>query len=421
MRNKHTFFIIVTLWMSTIHPIPSSAQTIPQTKLTGRITDASTGEPLYFANVFLSNTTLGCATDKDGRYIIENVPSGHYELVASIIGYEIGKKRIILSDSTETVFNFQLTPKTIQGETIEVTASEPKEWKHQLKVFEKLFFSVNEFAKDCEIENPEVLDFNYDPEKSLFEASAEAPILLTNKAIGYEVTFLMEKFRAILKTDLDEILRQKYDRGQSLDYKGVIRFKEITPKNKGQKKKWKENRLKAYLGSKRHFFKSLVEGRLKEEGFEITRTDVPSSKYAFKMSADKILHNGPNPSLHTLSFSDYLSVTYINESDNIQYAIDQINADLNKKPDEEPVFFPKHFAQRDYRDRPRTIKNKLALDKGVEPTPQASWLKLTEGMPITIDMNGVITLGQDNIIYSGYWWWDSPAEWLPMHYTPEKK
>ncbi|MFH1943493.1 MAG: carboxypeptidase-like regulatory domain-containing protein, partial [bacterium] len=111
MRDKHVrFIVIIILWMSTIHPIPSHAQTIPQTKLTGRITDASTGQPLYFANVFLSNTTLGCATDKEGNYTIENVPSGHYELVASMIGYQLQSMTIDLKEPIKRETHFQLAP-----------------------------------------------------------------------------------------------------------------------------------------------------------------------------------------------------------------------------------------------------------------------------------------------------------------------
>ncbi len=56
-------------------------------KISGRITDGSTGEPLIGANVLLENTYLGAATDIDGRFFILNIPPGEYVLVVSMIGY----------------------------------------------------------------------------------------------------------------------------------------------------------------------------------------------------------------------------------------------------------------------------------------------------------------------------------------------
>ncbi|MGA7721651.1 MAG: carboxypeptidase-like regulatory domain-containing protein, partial [Ignavibacteriaceae bacterium] len=40
----------------------------------GYVKDASTGEALFSANVILSNTSLGAATDFEGKYTILNVP-----------------------------------------------------------------------------------------------------------------------------------------------------------------------------------------------------------------------------------------------------------------------------------------------------------------------------------------------------------
>ena len=45
--------------------------------------DAETGYPLHFANVLLSGTTLGAATDSTGVFSIVNIPLGVHELVVS--------------------------------------------------------------------------------------------------------------------------------------------------------------------------------------------------------------------------------------------------------------------------------------------------------------------------------------------------
>ena len=43
-------------------------------KIAGKIIDAGTKGPLIGANVFLRGTTLGAATDRDGKYFIINFP-----------------------------------------------------------------------------------------------------------------------------------------------------------------------------------------------------------------------------------------------------------------------------------------------------------------------------------------------------------
>ena len=45
-------------------------------------------EPLPFANVVIKGTTKGATTDFDGKYIIENIPVGTYDVEFSFVGYE---------------------------------------------------------------------------------------------------------------------------------------------------------------------------------------------------------------------------------------------------------------------------------------------------------------------------------------------
>lgn len=56
--------------------------------LTGVITDAANGETLPGVNIILTGTSLGSATDLDGRYTVSNIPPGTYNIQISFIGYE---------------------------------------------------------------------------------------------------------------------------------------------------------------------------------------------------------------------------------------------------------------------------------------------------------------------------------------------
>ena len=62
--------------------------------LTGTVREKGTGLPLPFANVFVNNTTLGSATDAEGRFRISGEFSTDIELVASFVGYVTEVKAI---------------------------------------------------------------------------------------------------------------------------------------------------------------------------------------------------------------------------------------------------------------------------------------------------------------------------------------
>lgn len=64
--------------------------------------------PLPFANVYLSGSKQGAATDKNGLYTIANVKEGSYTIYASYAGYTTAKKQITVSN-TPLEINFNLT------------------------------------------------------------------------------------------------------------------------------------------------------------------------------------------------------------------------------------------------------------------------------------------------------------------------
>ncbi len=92
MKRYSILFIIVMF----------AAMTRAQSPLTGSITgtimDATTNEPLIRATVLVVGTTLGAASDLDGRYIVDKVPVGTYALQVNLLGY----KSVLIPDVTVT-------------------------------------------------------------------------------------------------------------------------------------------------------------------------------------------------------------------------------------------------------------------------------------------------------------------------------
>lgn len=95
-------------------------------KLSGQVTDSTTGEPLFAANVIVSGTTMGSAADLNGYYSILNIRPGTYMVNYRYIGYQtkIVKNVVINADKT-TKIDVSLSPIAIEGQAVVVLAEKP--------------------------------------------------------------------------------------------------------------------------------------------------------------------------------------------------------------------------------------------------------------------------------------------------------
>jgi TonB-dependent receptor len=91
-------------------------------RIGGKITDASTGEPLPGANVRLEGTSLGASTDLDGKYLIPNVPAGSYTLKASYVGCKTVTMEIQVKEDEQLEENIKLEAVGVTTKEIVVTA-----------------------------------------------------------------------------------------------------------------------------------------------------------------------------------------------------------------------------------------------------------------------------------------------------------
>jgi len=126
MRTK----LLLALLLSVTIPVALFAGTTG--KISGRVVDKNTGEPLAGANIILVGTNMGAAADADGYYFIINIPPGKYDVEARMIGYQsVIKKGVqVFVDRTSKV-NFQLTSTVIAGKAVEIVAERPLIQKDQ--------------------------------------------------------------------------------------------------------------------------------------------------------------------------------------------------------------------------------------------------------------------------------------------------
>lgn len=284
MKTKSTLIILFFLCTSSW----------AQNYIKGKVTDKKTGEPLPFVNIFVNNSQIGTVSDKNGNYQLQVNISSTIEVFASFIGYKTAQK--IVSTGKNNVINFELTPTELLLEEKVITAKKDKAWEKRLNQFEKYFFGKGDYASQCKIINPWVLDIQKKQGK-LIASSNDQLLKIENQALGYQVNYLLENF--------------SHD-AEFTNFKGLVAFTPLKPKNENEANKWKNNRSRAYYGSLRHFFKSVIDGKVEENGYEAYYTKVNNdggSEEEERIDVDKknlFIFNQVN-------FKDFIRILYFSE------------------------------------------------------------------------------------------------------------
>ncbi|SFK57452.1 TonB-dependent receptor [Porphyromonadaceae bacterium KH3CP3RA] len=125
MRYRFDLSILSVFLFFLVFPVYSYSQT---GTIKGKIVDAQTNEPLIGASVLIEGTTSGAAADLDGNYIIQNVGTGSYTLIASYVAYQSEKKTgIVVEGNNETTVDFLLSTDDISLQEVEVVARANRE------------------------------------------------------------------------------------------------------------------------------------------------------------------------------------------------------------------------------------------------------------------------------------------------------
>jgi outer membrane receptor protein involved in Fe transport len=121
-RSLRTFLSVCCVLLTFV----MSVQAGQTGKITGRITDEKTGEPLVGATLLIQGTKMGAATDFDGEYFITNIPPGTYNLQVSILGYQntVVKNVLVRIDLTTQV-NVKLSSTEVIGQEVVIQAERP--------------------------------------------------------------------------------------------------------------------------------------------------------------------------------------------------------------------------------------------------------------------------------------------------------
>jgi len=270
--------------------LPIGAQSI-----VGTIVDQQ-GTPVHNAHVFISNSFAGTTSAADGRFKLEHIPSGPQTLIVSHLSFE-PLTHTFVQLKEESFDRIVLEERITEVHGVTVAAAKSNKRKRWLKSFQRALIGASPNARFCSIENPEVILFW--EEDGALQAQASDLIRIRNGALGYRLHFLLEFFRM---------------KGVETQYAGKPLFEELEQSEEKGEVKWERNRNIAYQGSKEHFFRSLLSGRLHEEGFEIHHTRlVQGNQFEVLGTADPSHILQITNERVDLKFREFLRVIYTRE------------------------------------------------------------------------------------------------------------
>ena len=350
--------------------------------ISGTIYDEE-GKPLQGANVFLDGTTIGVSTDLDGNYKLESIPPGLYNIVISHIGYKNGVYQTAEYNGGARIQNHMMEIDLAQLEEVEVISnrikSSEQRWQNYYEIFSRELLGQSENARQCIIENPEILNFSFEEETETLKAYADEALQIRNEVLGYRVSYFLESF---------------VKENSNLRFRGKIRFFNLDPLNKSDKKSWRKNRKKNYYGSFNHFRRSLLEGDLRKQGFriyDIKKLEKLKTQRDNELDiSDIMVFKGDH---YELEFKNFLVVEYKKEKESTQFLL---TSDFSSK-----------FYNKFIRDG--------VLHK--DPGNQISIIKLLRGS-VRLDLSGEV-MDKFGITKYGYWSWERTADLVPLNYDPQ--
>ncbi len=124
LARQHVLITLLIAFLLLAVPPSAIAQ---DGRITGRVSDSKTGNPLPGANVLIEGTSTGAATDMSGRYVILKAPAGTFTLVVTFIGYKTASMPVTVVARETAVVNISLEPTVISGMDIVVTANRARE------------------------------------------------------------------------------------------------------------------------------------------------------------------------------------------------------------------------------------------------------------------------------------------------------
>lgn len=116
---KNLLLMLVLLVWGSVSVVSAQQQTA---SINGFVTDATNGETLLLANVFIVGTTTGTATNNAGYFTLTGLQPGTFVLACTYLGFQEQRFEITLTPGQELRLDIALNPEGLEFEEVVVTA-----------------------------------------------------------------------------------------------------------------------------------------------------------------------------------------------------------------------------------------------------------------------------------------------------------
>ncbi|MBL7741331.1 MAG: carboxypeptidase-like regulatory domain-containing protein [Chitinophagaceae bacterium] len=414
MKKIPAIFFLITSFLSSFS----------QPVIKGRVVNAANGEPVAGSSVFISNSSSGTTSDKDGYFELKNVPSGKHELVISCIGYETNVFPFS-SQQLPLKLKVEMTVKVKELRSVTVEPFAEEGWAKWGRMFMEHFIGRTPGAAQCRIKNEKAIRFRFYKKSNRVVAYCDEPVILENKALGYRIVYQLEDFEVNYKTGVTF-------------YAGYPLFEELDKSRKGLAGKWQKNRDKAYFGSMQHFMYSLYHDSLLSEGFEVRRvvrlpnTEKERVKQLYRPARmTRPTGNGivfsieekESGSSYPRDSADYYEKV-LRQKDYFELVgKDLLSRDslITREEEGYKVLFFTDYLYITYKYEQEDMEYVQQSEENRPRYFQRSYIRLSNGNPVAVDKQGNYYPPQE-VFSSAYWGWsEKMADCLPVDYKPSGK
>ena len=382
-----------------------------QITLTGKVVEAGTQKPVVAASVFISNSSAGTSTDNAGIFNLYKLPAGKITLVVSSIGYETFVKSLEVNNATAGI-TITLSPKATGLNEVVVTPPEKNGWINWGDLFIEYFIGSSSYAASCRIKNPGVLQFRRNYKDSTLTVSAEEPLVIENKSLGYTIRYSLKEFRY-------------YFSSNTVLYSGYALFEDMAAADSKTAARYQKGRANVYAVSLMHFIRSLYNSTTESEGFRVLRrTGNKATELKSAATGGVPDYSGIEPydtiyeiSNSTTSIKIVANEGSRTEKNNLEKANRaSFNSILSYTdagvlldfPDDLQVIYLRANAPSEYM---RFVAGSYTGSAII------SDISLSGNTPVAIMANG--SYEPDNLVMNGFWgWWEKIAIMLPYDYRP---
>lgn len=120
-------FFKICIWLLLMLPVVGFSEKKQVFVVKGTVISADTKKPLPGANVIVSGTVFGTITDTDGRFVLDRLPAGTYQIKATMMGYKAQTQSVRVNSEQIPRLEFKLPETVIETPALVVTASKRRQ------------------------------------------------------------------------------------------------------------------------------------------------------------------------------------------------------------------------------------------------------------------------------------------------------